>query len=122
MSNKSINTFLSNASKINKDKDIILEVNIEDEFVKYAKFKKCIAFKLLILGKRGFPDRTILIENAGIFFIEFKRKNESLNPTQITVKRILEKFGFEYYICNKPGQAEKILDDFISRHKNEMAT
>lgn len=110
----SIQEFLSKASKTKKKREQIAETDIESDFVKYAKKRKCQAFKLILLNLRGFPDRTILCPEGRIFFIEFKRKNKTQTPNQIKYQRILEGLGFEYYICDEKGQAENILDDFLA--------
>jgi len=110
----SVSDFLNNAKKVTVDKTVTLEVTIEDHFVKYAKSKGCLAYKLIILNKRGFPDRTILIGDGKLFFIEFKQKGKKLSPTQITVKKILVGFGFGYYVCDEIGQAEIILNKYIN--------
>ena len=112
-----INNFLKNASKTVSKRNIILEASIEDAFVKYAKSKGCKALKLILLNKRGFPDRTVLTPNGGILFIEFKKKGEKLRSTQIPVKKILTDLGFEYYVCDEKGQAEKQLDRYISKNR-----
>lgn len=94
----------------------VLEVSIEDQFVKYAKRFKCVALKLVFFGKRGFPDRSVLAPGGIIFFIEFKKSSDKrLSATQYPVRVMLEKFGFKYYVCNKKGQAESILDKHLNK-------
>lgn len=111
----SINDFLSRADKrVAKKSEIDEKKDIENPFVIYAKNRKCRALKLIFLNKKGFPDRAILCPGARIFFIEFKRKGKKPSPAQIKVRILLESFGFEYYVCDVPGQAESILDDFLS--------
>lgn len=109
-----IEEFLKRATKTKKKKLAIDEKDdIETPFVRYAKSKGCIAYKLIILNRRGFPDRTVLIPGGFVFFIEFKRKNKPLQPTQIKIQELLVKLGFKYYICDEPGEAEKILDQIM---------
>jgi hypothetical protein len=112
----SVTDFLSRADKrVAKKAEIDEKKDIENPFVKYAKNRKCKALKLIFLSKKGFPDRTILCPNARIFFIEFKRKGKPPTPPQVACRKLLESFGFEYYICDEVGQAETILDEFLSR-------
>ncbi len=112
----SIPDFLSRANKtLAKKAEIDEKEDIENPFVRYAKDRKCKALKLIYLNKKGFPDRTILCPNGRIFFIEFKRKGKKPTPPQIIARKLLESFGFEYYVCDEPNQAESILDDFLSR-------
>lgn len=106
--------FLQNALKRKLKNSEIKETDIESDFVKFAKKKGCNALKLIFLRKKGMPDRTILCPNGRIFFVEFKKKNKKQSPQQIIVMKMLKSLGFEYYICDEKGQAEKILEDFLS--------
>ena len=110
----SIEKFLSNASKTISKKSEIKEIDIESEYCKYAKKRKCLALKLIILNKKGFPDRTTLCPGGKILFIEFKKLGKKPSPPQIMVRKIIESFGFEYHICDKLGEAENILDNFLA--------
>tara|TARA_R110000744_G_scaffold55770_6_gene117885 strand:- start:444 stop:782 length:339 start_codon:yes stop_codon:yes gene_type:complete len=110
----SVSEFLSRANKTIIKKAEITEVDIEKTFVKYAKKKGCHALKLIFLNKKGFPDRTILCPQGRILFIEFKRKGKKQSPVQIIVMELLKSLGFDYYVCDAKGQAEKILDEFLA--------
>ena len=82
-------------------------------FCKHASGLGCKALKLILLNLRGFPDRTVLCPDGRVFFIEFKRAGGRQSPAQKAAERMLRGFGFEYYVCDKIGQAERILDAFI---------
>lgn len=110
----SINDFISKATKTISKKLEVKEISIEEQFVTYAKSKHCHAYKLVFLNKKGFPDRTILCPQGRILFIEFKRKNKPQSPIQVKVMKLLKSLGFEYYVCDTKGQAEKILDEFLA--------
>lgn len=109
----SIDAFIKNASKRQSKQKEITEANIEQTFCNYAKSKDCLALKLLMLNKRGFPDRTILCPGGKVFFVEFKRKGGKVSGPQIKIRDMLESFGFKYYVCDEIGQAEQILDEFL---------
>ncbi len=109
----STNEFLSRAIKRKAKRVEVKEIDIEKAFCKYADKLGCKALKLIFLNKKGFPDRTIICHGGRIFFIEFKRKGKKPSPAQIVVRKILESFGFEYYICDTEGQAEYYLDKFL---------
>lgn len=111
----SVEQFLNNANKLTKKKAAIDEkVDIEKPFVKYAKTLRCIAVKLILLNLRGWPDRTVICPGGRILFIEFKRPGKQQSPAQTKWMKTLKDMGFEYYVCDKPGEAEKILDDFLA--------
>ena len=108
-----INKFISKASKTIAKKSEIAEIDIEGRYVRYAKRNGCKALKLIFLNRKGFPDRTTLCPRGRVFFIEFKKKGKKSSPIQRTVRTMLESFGFKYYVCDKIGQAENILDEFL---------
>ena len=113
-----IDKFLSKATKRQAKVAEITEDDIETPYVKYAKTKGCNAIKIGFLHKKGFPDRTTLCPGSRIFFIEFKRKDKKQSPNQIKIQKLLESFGFEYYVCDVIGQAEKILEEFLEWGNN----
>tara|TARA_R110000822_G_scaffold84867_3_gene199016 strand:+ start:1198 stop:1548 length:351 start_codon:yes stop_codon:yes gene_type:complete len=114
-----INDFINNATKRKSKSEEISEADIEKEFCNYAKNKSCFALKLIYLNKKGFPDRTVLCGGGHIFFIEFKRKGKKQSPAQKITEQILKSFGFKYYVCDKKGQAESLLNLFLTVNKND---
>lgn len=109
----SITNFLNIAKKKRLKQKDVTEKKIEDDYCSYAKNNKCAALKLIYLNKRGFPDRTTLVPGGVIFFIEFKSKGKKQTPTQTLAQKLIESFGFKYYICDEIGQAEAILDGYL---------
>lgn len=108
-----LNKFVKNAEKTKSRKSVINEVDIETKFCNYAKSKKCRALKLVFLHKRGFPDRTVICPGGVMFFVEFKREGCKQSAMQKLTQATLEKFGFKYYVCDKIGKAEEILDGYL---------
>lgn len=106
--------FIKKATAHQKKKAETTEDNIEDTYVKFAKNNRCNALKLIILNKRGFPDRATLCPSGRILFIEFKRKGKKQTTQQFTIMTLLKSYGFKYYVCDKIGQAEQHLKDFLS--------
>ena len=56
-----------------------------------------------------------------MLFIEFKKKGGKLTPTQKPWKRTIEELGFQYFICDEIGQAEKLLQDSVNQMSIESA-
>ena len=110
--------FLLKASKATR-KDVrsrkldISEISIEEAFVKFTKGKACTAFKLTILGRKGWPDRMVLGPNKLVMFVEFKKKGKTLSGAQTSIRLIIEKYGFAYHVCDEIGQAEAMLKEAI---------
>lgn len=109
-----IDKFLNNAAKRKIKEFEITETDIEETFCDYAIKNKCKALKLIYLNKKGFPDRTVICPGGRVLFIEFKRLGKKQSPAQKIVQKMLESFGFEYYVCDEVGQAESILDKFLA--------
>jgi len=118
----STNEFIQSATKRIAKKAEIKEEDIESHYVKYAKRKGCVALKLIFLNRKGFPDRTTLCPGAKILFIEFKRKGKKPSLARQTIQKKIQKqlqrFGFEYYVCDEIGQAEKHLDRILNDTSN----
>lgn len=70
----------------------MLEKEIEQKVVNYAKSKDFLAFKFTSPSNRSVPDRLFISPTGGIFFIEFKRKGKI--PTKLqesTFKMLTER-------------------------------
>jgi len=89
------------------------EAKIEDAFCKYAKSKGCKPLKLRIDGENGFPDRTILLPNGRVLFIEFKIPGAEPDPLQAVWLATLRKMGFIADYATTPEYAKMLLDDHL---------
>lgn len=77
-----------------------LESDLEDEVVKWAEDRGGVALKLK-LEERGFPDRTILMPNGVVCFVELKRKKKSKTyHTQKLWCNRLRALGFHAEFCS----------------------
>jgi hypothetical protein len=105
--------FLLKAEKAISKSERKSEKDIEDEFVNFASKRGCKALKLVLLNKRGFPDRTVICPKAKVMFIEFKKPGEMLKATQCLWKKLLESYGFRYRVCYDSESASTELDMFL---------
>ena len=73
------------------------------------------ALKLIELNKRGFPDRTILIDGR-IGFLELKRGNRKNKPDPLQAKKIeiLNKLGFDADVANTPQRCIEFIDEMLA--------
>ena len=108
-----IKDFLKKATKAKKKDDEISEAYIEKHFVDYCSRQGCKAYKLIFLMRKGFPDRTVLLPGARVFFVEFKRKGKTLSKQQLIIKKILVSLGFTYIVADEIGIAEAVLDGWL---------
>ena len=70
-----------------------LEINIEERFVAYVTKRGMWCPKTIVLGRRGFPDRTLFLPDGRVFFIEFKRYRKRPRATQNVLHKKLKGFG-----------------------------
>jgi hypothetical protein len=70
---------------LNKEKEM-LEKEIEDKSVRYAKKKGWLAYKFTSPSRRSVPDRLFISPRAEIVFVEFKKKGGK--PTDGQVREI----------------------------------
>lgn len=87
-----------------------LEKDIENEFVKYASSKGCMALKFSIPGRRYAPDRIVLCPGGYVFFIEFKRPGQKPAEGQKLYHEKLRNLGFNVYVSDNYDQARAALD------------
>ena len=72
-----------------------LEDAIENRICKYAEGLGGLALKLVLSSERGFPDRTLLLPNGIIIFVEVKRpKCAKTYHMQIIWQGRLQRRGF----------------------------
>ncbi len=91
----------------------MLEKDIEQRFVRYAKLKGCTAYKFSSPNRRGVPDRMVVGPNGLLFFIEFKAPGRQPSALQEREMQRLRDYGFPVYLIDKKGAAEQLLDLLI---------
>lgn len=91
----------------------MVEADIENEFVAYAIDRGCMALKLRVDGKNGFPDRTILCPGGRVLLIEFKTPRGRLSLLQKVWLAELRRLGFEAVVSTRYEHAMTILDEFL---------
>ena len=91
-----------------------MERDIEKELVRCTKVYGGMCAKLAILGKRNFPDRTILLPKGFIVFVELKDTGKDLRKTQRWFSKLLIKLGFRFYCINDLDQIINIFEEYDS--------
>ena len=87
------------------------ESAVEKYLCNAVKERGGLCLKLIIMGKRNFPDRTIFCQNGKIFFIELKDIDQNPRPGQKWFFNLLTKrLGFKVYVCRTKSQVDKALD------------
>lgn len=93
----------------------MLESKVESYLKKSISDRGALCYKLAILGKRNFPDRTILAPGGVIFFVELKVPNKDATKTQSWLHRNLRRLGFNIYVCKTKEDVDSVIN-------KEMAT
>lgn len=86
------------------------EKPVEDYCRDSVRERGGLCLKLIIMGKRNFPDRTILCKPGKVFFIEFKAPDKDLRKSQAWFRRLLIRLGFTVYVAKTKKEVDDILD------------
>ena len=92
----------------------MLEKKLEDRSVDKVEAVGGLAQKLVLLGLRGWPDRTILLPGGIIFFVEFKRERKGVvSAQQSKWAKLLIKLGFTIYTIDTDEDFDRALAEQI---------
>lgn len=86
------------------------ESALERRLVREVKRRGGQADKFTVPGKRGMPDRIILLPGARTVFVEMKAPGESLRPLQAKRAKDLRAMDFPVYCID----SIKGINDFIA--------
>ncbi|MCM1516203.1 MAG: VRR-NUC domain-containing protein [Paraprevotella sp.] len=87
----------------------ILESSVERYLDVQVRKRGGITRKLVYQGRRGAPDRMVLLEGR-LFFVELKRPGEKPRPDQIAEMKVLEKFGQDTRVIDSREQVDAFLN------------
>lgn len=95
---------------------IELERALEDRCVAKIEARGGLALKLVILGVRGFLDRTMVLPGRVIFWCEFKRRKVGIVSAQQAVwRRLLTLLGFGVYMIDSDEDFDRALEREMAR-------
>lgn len=80
----------------------ILERDLERVLVKASPLP---IIKLTPQGRRGWPDRLIMLPGGSVIFVELKRPGEVLRPLQRHVREQLQGLGHTVVVLDERGRA-----------------
>lgn len=95
----------------------MLESRVERALVREVKRRDGVCLKLVMLGRRGFPDRTCLFPGGRVLFVETKAPGRVLGPLQRLVTRRLRGLGFDVEKLDHPDQVGPALQRFFARRR-----
>lgn len=84
-----------------------LEITVEDHLVNTCEVLGGVALKVLVKGRRGFPDRLCVLPGGVVFFVELKRpKGGRVAPLQSTWHTLLRALGVPVYLCKNKDEVD----------------
>lgn len=99
---------------------MVLERHIEQKVTSFVESIGGAAFKLRIDGRNGFPDRTIILPNGVIVFVELKKpRTGKLRPAQIKTIKILEDLGQTVVVSDDADYVCSRLLDILNYEKDK---
>lgn len=81
---------------------------IESYLVSKLKMIGADPIKFEVFGRRGMPDRIVLIPGGKVIFVEVKALGKKLRPLQEKRKRELEKLGFEVHVIDSKKSVDEL--------------
>lgn len=99
------------------------EKQVEAAFCRFANSLGCWPLKLKLNGLRGFPDRSILMPNGKIIFIEFKSPTGKgkVSPQQKAVLKKISDLKFPAYVIDDLEIAKQILMEHLNNDPMDTA-
>lgn len=95
-------------------KEKFSEKQVDNFFVARVKKVKGQAFKLESPYFTGFPDRTVLLPQGIVFFVEMKSSVGKLSPRQVVAHKLIRALGLRVYVLNDKAGAQEIIDNEIA--------
>lgn len=86
------------------------EIVIEDAVVAFAEERGWLAWKLVIAGQRGSPDRWFF-KGGRMIIIEFKKPGKTLDGLQINRIRDLRDHGHKVYVIDDIDDGKRLFMD-----------
>ena len=99
---------------------MILEKEIEAEFVVWCANQGCLAYKLNFVGKRGAPDRMVICPKGKVVFIELKRPGGEASSNQLRIQREWRNKGHIVEICDDLNKAKIIILNVLRNNKEGL--
>jgi len=96
-----------------------LENKAENKFAKRVEEDDYVALKLNLHGRRGWPDRLVLLTFPHFFFLEFKREGEEARKLQKYIHKILRGLGYGVWTVDTYEEALEIYERFKKKARRK---
>jgi hypothetical protein len=92
----------------------VSEARIERYLVAVVKHHGGFALKLNLIGRRGWPDRLVLIPGGHCCFVELKRPGARPRKLQERVHQLLRRLGFNVVVLDSEDKVDEWTRDFLT--------
>jgi len=89
----------------------VLESDVERRFVNFLEKYGVMHAKLNLQGRRGWPDRIVILPHGRVLFVELKRPGEELQPLQRHIHEQLRDQGQLVVTVDDPVKAFNFVKD-----------
>jgi len=89
----------------------MLEKSIERQILNWCKKQGWLNLKLG--GPKGFPDRSVILPNGRIVFLEVKKPGGVVSHHQNVFKKKLNDLGHECHVVDSLAAAQEVLNDAV---------
>lgn len=97
----------------------VIESDAEDELIGGVKRNGGMSFKLKFIGIAGAPDRLILMPGGRFYFVEVKKDDGALEPSQRALFPLIERLGFKIHVLYGVEQVKQFIIENLKEVKHE---
>lgn len=90
-----------------------MEAKLQAKIIEKCKEYGILAFKTVAVGRRGFPDLTLILPGGVVVFIELKTKTGKLRPNQIIIRDKLLKQGANIHVIRSVEEFTALLRTYL---------
>jgi hypothetical protein len=89
------------------------EADIERYLVVECDKRQALCLKLALIGRRGFPDRTIITSDGRVIFVELKTTAGALSVRQRFWRALLGKYGFQVHVLRTKPEVDVFMSECV---------
>lgn len=92
-----------------------LEKSVENRLRKACRRRGAMAYKFVSPGRRGVPDRLIVMPGGRCVFVELKQAGETPDPLQREEIKKLRKLGAEVYVAAGAAEVVELIERLFTQ-------
>ena len=84
----------------------MIENDVEKYLIRQVKAIDGLCWKWVSPGRRGVPDRIVMLPGGGVYFVELKAPGKTERPDQVFVQKKLRSTGC--VVCSSVGSKDAV--------------